>query len=156
MNLTDAQKEAVRGWITAGMKLSEIQDRLATEFNIRMTYMEVRLLVDDLKVMPKDPEPPPAPPKPTPDANAPAASGGDSATKSTALGKVTVKFDQVTMPGAVVSGSVTFSDGQAAQWYLTETGQLGLAPRQKGYRPSAADVQAFQQELSRALEQYGL
>ena len=41
-----------------GAKLSEIQTRLASEFGLKLTYMEVRFLVDDLKLTPKDPEPP--------------------------------------------------------------------------------------------------
>ncbi len=58
MNLDDAQKRQVSAWIHAGLKLSEIQSRLAAELGVRLTYMEVRLLVDDLKLVPKDVEPP--------------------------------------------------------------------------------------------------
>src|SRR5438552_13268386 len=61
MNLNDAQKKSVIEWIAQGMKLSEIQRRINSEFGIVATYMEVRLLVDDLKLTPKDPEPPPKP-----------------------------------------------------------------------------------------------
>ena len=58
MNLDEAQRQRVTAWILQGAKLSEIQTRLAAEFGLRLTYMEVRLLVDDLKLTPKDPEPP--------------------------------------------------------------------------------------------------
>ena len=54
MNLDDAQKRKVAEWIEQGAKLSEIQDKLATEFGLRMTYMEVRFLIDDLGVQLKD------------------------------------------------------------------------------------------------------
>src|SRR5262245_47517741 len=54
MNLDDAQKQKVTGWIKEGLKLSEIQCNLASEFGIHLTYMEVRFLVDDLKLTPKD------------------------------------------------------------------------------------------------------
>src|SRR6201994_1646627 len=62
MQLTEEQKTQVRQWIGEGMKLSEIQDRLAKQFEIHLTYMDARLLVDDLKLTPKDPveEPPKA------------------------------------------------------------------------------------------------
>ena len=63
MNLNDAQKKSVVEWIAQGMKLSEIQRRINSEFGIAMTYIEVRFLVDDLKLTPKDPEPP----KPVPE-----------------------------------------------------------------------------------------
>src|ERR1700690_52878 len=46
MNLDEAQRQRVTAWILEGAKLSEIQSRLAAEFSLRLTYMEVRLLVD--------------------------------------------------------------------------------------------------------------
>ena len=55
MNLDETQRQRVSAWILQGAKLSEIQNRLLSEFSIKMTYMEVRLLVDDLKLTPKDP-----------------------------------------------------------------------------------------------------
>jgi hypothetical protein len=55
-----------------------------------------------------------------------------------------------------VSGKVTFSDGNSADWYLDQTGRLGLAPKKEGYRPTAADVQAFQMALERELARAGL
>ncbi len=58
MNLDEAQRKKVAAWIADGAKLSEIQTRLASELGLKFTYMEVRLLVDDLKLTPKDPEPP--------------------------------------------------------------------------------------------------
>ena len=61
MQLTDEQNQKVAGWIADGMKLSDIQARLEEVFSIRLTYMDVRLLVDDLKLTPKDAEPPKAP-----------------------------------------------------------------------------------------------
>ena len=58
MNLTEEQRQRVSAWILEGAKLSEIQNRLLSEFKLKFTYMEVRFLVDDLKLTPKDPEPP--------------------------------------------------------------------------------------------------
>ena len=40
MNLEDNQRQAVSKWISEGAKLSEIQNRLASEFGIKLTYME--------------------------------------------------------------------------------------------------------------------
>ena len=56
MNLDESQRKKVAEWIAQGLKLSEIQNRLASELGVRMTYMDVRLLVDDLKLTPKDVE----------------------------------------------------------------------------------------------------
>src|SRR5437879_9916692 len=160
MNLDDTQRRAVADWIAGGQKLSEIQKRLADELNVHMTYMEVRLLVDDLRLTPKDVEPS----KPVELSGKRAAAGTPAAAEeleadeedrevppgtdlaAPGAGGVSVKVDQVTRPGALVSGNVTFSDGNSAVWYLDQLGRLGLAPKQQGYKPSPADLQPFQTE----------
>jgi hypothetical protein len=161
MNLDEAQRQRVTAWILQGAKLSEIQSRLAEEFGLKLTYMEVRLLVDDLKLTPKDPEPPKSA---VPINPSPAAAPSQSATAKTvsptaetprAGGGVSVTVDQLARPGAVVSGKVTFSDGQQAEWYLDQMGRLGVAPRQQGYKPTAADVQQFQAALEKEIARMG-
>jgi hypothetical protein len=66
-----------------------------------------------------------------------------------------VTVDQLTRPGAIVSGKVAFSDGQQADWYLDQTGRLGVVPKQPGYKPSAADVQQFQAALQSEIARLG-
>jgi hypothetical protein len=56
----------------------------------------------------------------------------------------------------MASGKVTFSDGNIADWYFDQTGRLGLAPEQAGYRPPAADLQQFQTALDAELSKMGL
>jgi hypothetical protein len=63
--------------------------------------------------------------------------------------------DHLAKPGAIVSGQVTFSDGQTADWYLDQTGRLGVAPKVTGYKPTAADVQQFQAALQAELAKLG-
>src|ERR1041384_7763367 len=75
MKLDDEQKKKVAQWIQDGLKLADIQKKLDKEMGITMTYMDVRFLVDDLKLMPKDPPPPPKVPEP-PVATANPAAGG--------------------------------------------------------------------------------
>jgi len=159
MNLTEEQRQRVAAWIEKGAKLAEIQNRLASEFGITLTYMEARFLVDDLKLTPKDPEPPkvvvpeakpagkptPVGPNPAEVEPPPAAIGG----------KVSVGVDQIARPGAIVSGKVTFSDGQTAEWYLDQSGRLGVVPKQAGYKPSPADVQDFQVALQQEIARLG-
>ena len=155
MNLTEEQRQRVTAWILQGAKLSEIQTRLQSEFNIKLTYMEVRFLVDDLKLTPKDPEPPKnatpvlEPAKPAEEKKAPPAG------KPGPASGVSVTVDQLARPGAVVSGQVTFSDGQKAEWYMDQTGRLGVVPDKQGYKPSAADVQQFQSALQNELMRMG-
>src|SRR5262245_340441 len=124
MNLDETQRKKVAEWITEGMKLSEIQNRLAEDLGVRMTYMDVRFLVDDLKLTPKDSERPKSPAAASPLAaaagkskpNQPAPAGKASPAPKT--GAVSLSVDQIARPGAVVSGKVTFSDGNQAEWYF--------------------------------------
>jgi hypothetical protein len=163
MNLDESQRQKVAAWIADGLKLSEIQNRIAAELGVRLTYMEVRFLVDDLKLTPKDPEPKPAvPPPASPLApNAPAASSPAPPLNPLPgaipqpAGGVSVTVDQLAKPGALVSGKVTFSDGQKADWYLDQTGRLGVVPAQPGYKPAPADVQEFQLALQDELAKMG-
>jgi hypothetical protein len=72
-------------------------------------------------------------------------------------GSVKVEIDKVTLiPGALASGSVTFSDGVSAKWIIDQMGRPGFTEvSQPGYRPSPADGQAFMQELSMQLQRRG-
>lgn len=159
MSLTEAQKEVVRQWLAQGLKLSDVQRRLETDFALRVTYMEVRFLVDDLKVALKDPEPPkkveppvvsPAPGAPSGLVNQP-GSPADDAT----LVNVKVTVDRVTRPGALVSGRVTFSDGQGGTWFVDQMGRPGLSADKKGYKPNTTDMQEFQIALEQELVKLG-
>lgn len=151
MNLDEPQKKKVAAWIEEGLKLAEIQKRLETDFGLRVTYLDVRLLVDDLKLKPKDPIPPPKVLSPT------LAQPGDEAPAPPSVpSKVSVTVDQLTRPGSLVSGKVKFSDGKPAEWFLDQTGRLGVVPTDKGYKPAPADLQEFQRLLNDELQKFGL
>ena len=153
--LSTEQQVIARQWIADGMKLSDFQRRLETDFTVKLTYMEVRFLIDDLKVVPKDPEPPKAPPAPPapdgaiePDEVVPPEGGIGG-------GDVQVTVDAVTRPNAMVSGRVRFSDGKGAAWLIDNYGRPGLVADEKGYRPSQPDMMAFQAGLERELAKLG-
>lgn len=156
MNLDESQRDQVRQWIDSGIQPAEIQNRLTELFGIRLTYMEVRFLLDDLKVQIKDPAPP-APPA------AESIPTSRTAPTESALkdgpgpmdGGVSISVDQVTRAGAIVSGRVTFRDGKSAEWQLDQMGRLGLVPQEQGYRPSQEDLMSFQAELQSTLGRMG-
>jgi hypothetical protein len=163
MNLDDAQRSKVGEWIAQGMKLSDIQARIASELGLKMTYMDVRLLVDDLKLTPKDPDTAKpvsamletastSPPAPRASSSAPPAAAAEPAGLASS---VSVQVDQLARPGAVVSGKVKFSDGNMADWYFDQMGRLGLVPQKPGYRPPASDLQQFQSLLDSELSKMG-
>ena|SRR5688572_12034946 len=165
MNLDDSQKQKVREWIEGGLKLSEIQDKLNKEFGLSMTYMQVRFLIDDLGVKPKDPpkETAPAnlpapsaqPPKSAPPGKQPAGAPAAAPEEPALGGGVSVTVDQITRPGALVSGKVTFSDRKGADWYLDQMGRLGLVPKEQGYKPGEDDLMDFQAALQNELARLG-
>ena len=165
MKLTDTQTQQISAWLEQGLKVADVQKKMAAELGVTMTYMEVRVLLDDLRLKPKDPEPPkqPAPASPIAPAPAgapaPAADGitasPESAAAATAFGAVKLTVDTLARPGTVVSGKVTFSDGQTADWYLDQMGRMGVVPAQKGYKPSQADVMDFQEQLQMELQKLG-
>ncbi|MGH7997346.1 MAG: hypothetical protein ACREFX_13450, partial [Opitutaceae bacterium] len=57
MTLTPEQKQAVSTWVAAGDGLSAIQKKLMDQFELSLTYMDVRFLVDDLGLALKDAPP---------------------------------------------------------------------------------------------------
>ena len=151
-SLTPAQTAQVASWVAAGATLSQVQTRLAAELGVTMTFMDVRFLVDDLNLTLIEKEEPKKAEEPADaDATAPAADPAAPA----AGGAVTVEVNTIAQPHAMVSGNVTFSDGQKADWYIDHQGRPGLTARVPGYRPTQEDIVEFQTKLDGALRQAG-
>ncbi len=153
MDLTAEQKAHVCAWVNEGASLSEVQNRLRSEFGLHPTFFDVRMLVMDLNVQVKDKEAQiiaddvtkaQLPPKPN--APAPAAPAGGVS--------VTVDTLQV-VPGAIVSGGVVFSDGVKARWYFDQMGRFAFEPELPGYKPTPEDSRTFQQTLQQELSTRG-
>jgi hypothetical protein len=64
--------------------------------------------------------------------------------------------DELIVPGALVSGSATFSDGTKTKWFLDQMGRLSLKADQPGYQPPQVDVPKFQKGLEQILAKMGL
>lgn len=164
MQLTPEQLNQLKSWAAAGQSLSGIQKRLESEFGLRMTYMDLRFLLDDYAI---DLTSAPAAPvaeapatdaaKPSEEANLQddAAVPTDESRGDGLAAGVTVDVDPINRPGAVMSGNVSFSDGVKAKWYVNAMGQLGLDGVDKNYRPSPGDVQDFQTELQKIFQKKG-
>lgn len=163
MELTPEQKTAVASWTANGDSLSQIQEKITSEFGVKLTYMETRFLVEDLELELKDREVPgDKPDEPAPESKAASEESTESVDLEDAgfdaeagAGRVTVNVDKIARPGAVVSGSVSFSDGKSADWMLDQMGQLRLMPKEEGYQPSQEDIQAFQVSLEAELRKQG-
>lgn len=149
MNLDETQTARVREWVDQGLTVAELQTRLAEELGVKLTYMEARLLLDDLRLKPKDP---PAPQTP---GGTLAQTTGAPTEERKSSGGVSVTVDDITRPGALVSGKVTFRDGEQAEWQLDQLGRLSVIPRRAGYKPPQSDVMDFQTELESVLGRMG-
>lgn len=162
MELTDDQKQAIRKWAAAGQGLTEIQKALAEEYGLSPTFMDLRFLLIDLGITLQDKAQAfsTATELGTPNAAGngppagPAGIGPDTPDTSVA-GGVRVEVSAVTQPGAVVNGTVTFSDGVSAQWALDQLGRIAIHAGQAGYKPSEADMADFQDALRQELQKRG-
>ena len=157
MELSDAQKAAVTQWIQEGSSLADVQRSLREDFEISMTYMDVRFLVDDLDiaVAEEEPEPPELSEFETVE-DATAEPAEAELVDEGGNGAVTVDVDAIMRPGSLVSGTVVFSDGVSLGWQLSAAGQLGLIPGDDPeYRPNPEDVQSFQSQLEEVLRKKG-
>ena len=160
MELTDAQKAAITQWIQEGRSLADVQRSLREDFEVSITYMDVRFLVDDLDIAVFEEEPEASELSEAPEVS----SGEDTTTEPTEAelvddvsnGAVTVDVDAIPRPGSLVNGTVVFSDGVSLGWQLSAAGQLGLIPGDDPeYRPSPEDVQSFQSQLEEVLRKKG-
>ncbi|MGB6221769.1 hypothetical protein [Haloferula sp.] len=143
--LTEDQKKSLHQWAAEGASIADLQNRIKEEFQIGMTYMDARFMVLDLGIeIQTAPE------------EQPKKEEVVDELKPTPTGYVEVTMDSIAMPGALVSGKVTFSDGATAVWLLDQQGRPGLDPDTPGYRPSEEDVMSFQKQLSELIQQQGM
>jgi hypothetical protein len=140
--LTPEQIAVLHQRAAEGATMSDLQRHLKDEFGFTLTYMDTRFLILDLNIQlieePKAAEKKEEKPAPIP------------------TGVVTVTMDTLTLPGAMVSGKVTFSDGETAVWMLDQTGRPGLDPDTAGYRPTQEDIMEFQVQLRSLIQKSGL
>lgn len=151
--LSDDQIALIRQWADAGADLNEIQDRLKTEAGVTLTFMETRFLLSDLGITLREARE--GEENQTSEETADAEDAVLNAENDLPGGGVKLTVDEITLPGCIASGRVTFSDGKTASWYLDQLGRLGLTDIERTYQPSEEDAMAFQRELQKALRQAG-
>lgn len=74
-----------------------------------------------------------------------------NAAPAVANSSVTVTLDAIAKPGLMATGRVTFSDGEAGDWYIDDRG-LGINPDNIDHVPEPSEIEAFQRELQRLME----
>lgn len=166
--LSEDQVTLIRQWAADGAQLADIQKRLEQEMEIRLNYMDTRFLALDLVIeirnLAQEAAEAEQESEAKLDADAVQAEAADELTEDDleilppaggeagAGGDVKVTVDEITRPGLMASGRVTFADGQGGMWYVDEMGRLGVDPETPGYSPSEVDVMAFQRELQAVME----
>ncbi len=155
-NLSDEQQSAVKEWAREGSQLADIQKRLKGQFGLNVTYMDTRFLVLDLGIeiqievtseSEDDSE------ETDLDSSTEAAPGSPESEQPVPSGGLQVTTDETTRPGAIVSGTVIFSDGEKAIWMIDEMGRPGLKPDTEGYQPSEEDLIEFEKHLRMLLDE---
>lgn len=141
--LTDDQKDALVRWAAEGATMSDLQRRLKEEYDLTVTYMDTRFIVLDLKLELHE------------EAKQPEKKVEEPVVPKVATGSVSVTLDELALPGALISGRVTFSDGETGIWMLDQTGRPGLDPDTPGYQPTQADILAFQSQLRALVQKSG-
>lgn len=150
-DLSPDQQATVQQWATEGATLNDIQERLKTQFGLNFTYLDLRLLLVDLQVRLKDK---PRPAEPIVAATPPAPETAAQEAAPAGQG-VSVRVDEIAIPGSLISGKVTFSDGKTASWFIDQMGRPGMRSPEPGYQPPAGDMPKFQNELDRVLMEAG-
>jgi hypothetical protein len=140
---TDESKKIIAKLLADGISLSDIQGILAKDHDIRMTFLELRLIASELenvdwgkfnKEEPVDDD---------------KAKTKDSTPSQEISGRTVVEISKLVRPGAVASGTVSFGSGAKAEWILDQMGRLGL-DKAEG-KPTEQDLKEFQEELQKAL-----
>lgn len=136
--LSDEQKVTIGEWAAEGDQLADIQRRMGEDLGMKISYMDTRFMVSDLGIELKKEEVPEEP---------------KVEDVVVVTGEVTATQDEVVRPGFLVSGRVTFSDGEGALWAIDETGRLSMDTDTPGYQADDEDVIRFQELLRDMLAQ---
>ena len=162
----------IREKLNSGLSLSDVQKLLDSEYGLKMTYFELRMIVSTLDInwssqekkhatdlnqapAPQPPNKSAAPAQPEMKAYENPAVQDDDGEKSEEAeeGGTQITMDDEPMPGAVMSGHVSFASGASGKWVFNRMGQLGLAELDEGSaKPTQEDLMLFQQELQALMQ----
>ncbi|MBR7105178.1 MAG: hypothetical protein IKC65_09545 [Lentisphaeria bacterium] len=135
--------------IAEEVSLSDIQNEVNEKFAQKLTYMDIRILASGLDIdwqarAKAKAEEENAASQETP------AQEENAADENASDGKTVVEVSKLMRPGTALSGTVKFASGSTADWYIDQTGRLGLE-NLVGEKPTQEDIQQFQVELEKAV-----
>ena len=126
--------------LNEGHSLAEVQKMLEEELGIKMTYLDLRLLVAELQDVDWSKQ----------DAQKEAVTP-ELVEPEEPKSRTRITMSRVVRPGAAMSGEVTFASGAEAEWFVDAYGRLGINPKPGSARPTEEDLREFQMELQRQL-----
>ncbi len=140
--LSPDQINTIKQWAEQGARLADIQKNMREEMNLSLTYMDTRLVILDLGITLAEDKTEPV--------------SQENPQTALATGKTSVTVDSVALPGAIISGRVSFSDGESAAWMIDQMGQPSIDPNNPDYEPTQEDIIEFQKQLRAVIQQQGL
>ncbi len=167
---TEERNQLIVDSINSGMSLSDLQQKLSSEYGENLSYLELRILASELAIdwekqnKPKKaaPAPPPPPSQPEPEAKDVEAeedfpeedAAEEDFPEEEGEGHSVVTVDDTPKPQTAMSGSVVFPSGAKASWFMDRFGRLGIADLEEGApQPTQEDLDDFQVELQKALQE---
>ncbi|MBR2374283.1 MAG: hypothetical protein IKA87_08665 [Lentisphaeria bacterium] len=144
--------------LAKGTGLSQLQTMVNEKFNTHLTYMEIRIIASELQVdwNATDPKAIAAAKEKAKKeeearlAEEEAKLAAENGETAEAPGKCVVTVNKVNPPGIMASGTVTFSGGSTADWYVDQTGRPGIG-NLKGAQPTQQEAEEFMVELQKVL-----
>ena len=146
--------------LAKGTSLSQLHGMVNEKFQTHLTYMEIRIIASELQVdwNANDPKAIAAAKEKAKkeeearaaEAEAAMAAENGEAPAGDAPGKCVVTVNKVNPPGILASGTVTFSSGSTADWYVDQTGRTGIG-NLKGEQPTQQEAEEFMVELQKVL-----
>ena len=134
----DNIKKIIAELIDKGESLGNILKILDSEYDVKMTFMELRILASEIEDIDWGKNDPPEDDE----------KNKDEVEEDTS-GKTIVEINRFARPGIAMHGSVKFASGASANWIIDQTGRIGF--EKSDGNPTPQDIEEFQQELQKAL-----
>ena len=146
-------KRFIAEQLASGISLSEIQKLVNEKFQTKLTFLDIRILASELENVDWNAHDPKVQAKRKGEKGGQAAPPGPGALgpeleAGPRDGETLVEVSKLVRPGTALSGTVKFASGSRADWYVDQTGRLGLE-NVRGEQPTRDDLIAFQDELQK-------
>jgi hypothetical protein len=150
-------KNIVADMLSERLSPSEIQKQLAEKKDIRITFLDLKLIISEIKnsaetldkndTRNRKNDIPPA----KEDNRAEVHSEKEQTVDAEIMdeGATVVEMEKLLKPGAVLCGKVKFASGAKADWSVDHYGRLSFA--NSAGKPSPQDLKLFQAELQRKI-----